>query len=395
MRMRMKKLLAAAGCCLLLAGCSHSGAEQKSEAAARTVTFDFTCRESYTDSGTVYLEEDILHFTDAESGLDAVICPKADCKHEGESLQNPHPTCSGWVEGINTSCPMIVGDRLYFIYTPTQSDGGYGGFMEKRLCRAAKDGTDRRDIAELHGAEAITAAFYDSGRLAVAYRSTFDDKGESLEKSRSFVSVIDLESGEATTSGVIEEFQGIITKLWSEGSTVYFCSSYTTEDIDFDKWDPASKEFEEYLDGICRADIMSMDTDTGEVRTLYSVNYCGGIGWGCALVTGDAPRLIDLSDGSERALEGIGADCGLTLCSEGVIIYDSAKGEYSLCSFGGGDPKQIYKTEQKEFIITAVTDGLIYVSYGSNETYGLGVMDRAAFLGGKGADIRRLRGAEY
>ena len=149
----MKKLMLAA-LCLVLTGCSSGERPAPSSFdTASSVRFDFTDREGFTDQGAVYLDGDILHFADAESGLDTVICPKADCKHEGESHENPHPTCNGWVEGINTTCPMLTNGHLYFLYTPDMKNGGYSGFGVKKLCRADKDGTNRQDIAELDDAQ--------------------------------------------------------------------------------------------------------------------------------------------------------------------------------------------------------------------------------------------------
>ncbi len=383
----MKKKLLAMILCFMLTSCSSNKTTPKK---SQTVEFDFTCAQSFSDSGMVYLDGDILHFTDIESGLDTVICSKAECSHESESHNNTKPVCNGWVEGINTYCPMIVDDKLYFLYTPDNKAGnGYGGFLVKRLCQANKDGTNRRDIAELHGAEMITDACYDNGKLVVGYRSLFDDSGNSLEKSRSFVSVIDLKSGEIYTSDVFEDYQGIINHIWMENDTVYFCNSYTTSEIEFDKWDITSSEFEEYLKNICKADLMSINTKTNEVKTLYSTGNCADVGYGYGLVLESCPKLVNLSDGSVTELDQRFSDCAFTLCSEGVIINNYSENKYHFYSFANSKTTTL-NTAQRKFNIYSVTDTLIYVSYESEDDFVIGVMDRADFLNGKSADIREL-----
>lgn len=377
----MKKLMLAA-LCLVMTGCSSGERPAPSSFdTASSVRFDFTDREGFTDQGAVYLDGDILHFADAESGLDTVICPKADCKHEGESHENPHPTCNGWVEGINTTCPMLTNGHLYFLYTPDMKNGGYSGFGVKKLCRADKDGTNRQDIAELDDAQEITAACCDGKRLAVAYRCTFDEHGESLDKLRSFVSLIDLESGERFTSECFEGWQLIINKLWLDGDRIWLSKTDTEEDIDL----TTAADLTESI----RSEIVCVDVSSNEASSVYSGKEgCADISDGYAVT--DRGKLISLEDGSITDL-GERSECSYCLCSEGVIIGDYRNGKFSFYCFEDGSLRTLAEPAQdKWFNIAAVTESCVYVMYPAGDDLALGVMDRENFLGGKGADIKKL-----
>ena len=87
--------------CLTLTACGRGESDNdNNNTDIQSVSLDFTCTTSYSDSGMVYQNESgILHFYDLASGYDTALCSKANCKHEGVIAANPKPTCDGYVEG--------------------------------------------------------------------------------------------------------------------------------------------------------------------------------------------------------------------------------------------------------------------------------------------------------
>ena len=378
--------------CIALTACGKGGGKNDSDAAnIQNVALDFTCTESFTDSGIVYQnDEGILHFFDVESGYDTALCSKANCKHNGVSLGNPKSDCDGYVEGLGASCEAIYGGKLYFLYTPESDDRGYAGFGIKRLCRADTDGTNRKIIAELDNAQMITGACYGEGYLAVAYKNTFDENGNSLPVMSAYVSVIDLETGNMT-SQKIEGCETNIRKLCIENGKVYFDCTYLKSELKTDSF-KNDEDMQDFINKNICCDIYEMSIDNGDMKKTYSSSgSCSDIGHGYAVVNKDSPVIIELSSGKTTELDEKYKDCIFNTLSEGILIYDYAGGEYSLYDTGKNELKSVLKkTQENYFNITAVTDKRVYVNYQKNDDFCLGVMDKDKLLSGE-ADIQFIK----
>ena len=371
----MKRMICAlAAICLFMTSCGESkgkNAENKSE----SIYVSFDCSDSFSDSGEVYVSESsILTFIDRQSGIEMPLCAKPDCKHEGVSSANPHPSCDAYVEGY-CSCPAIYNDKLYFLYTPEGKSGDYSPFFTKVLCCADKDGTNRREIARLEGAQTVSSAAYGDSLFACAFYKDFDKNGESLEKRECFAVVIDLENGNVYKSNTYTGYNGIIRNICIDGESIYFSYTYTTE-----------KELindDEYIKSTIRTEIVGYDYKNKNAKTLLAINGdCADIGYGYALISEDKPYMFDIKSGSKTAIDSKGTPCMMT--QRGALMYDDR-----YCLYNNSNEKTAL--DENVYSVIGVTDSFVYLWQSEGDKTFLCVMDKESFLSGKKCEIKKLR----
>ncbi|MCD8095962.1 MAG: hypothetical protein LUE12_07540 [Ruminococcus sp.] len=369
---------------LFLSSCKSSDSTDESSNENLNVSMSSLLDYSFTDKGITYIsDESILHYFDIESGYDTAICSKANCTHEGESSTNPTPDCDGFVEGIDTTCTAVIGDNLYFLYTPNIDNDDYSGFSYKKLCRADTDGTNRKDIAEISDAQSITVARYSENYLILGYSSTFDENGENLEKSRSTVSAINLNDGTVISTDVKENYQGQIRSVYISDDDIYYAYFYLSESVDYDEWDLDSEEFSEYIDSISQLEIIDFNIKDNSENILWSSNAtCNDMNYGYVCVNDKIPKIIRLSDMNIFSFEAEYSDCSFTIDKDGVIIRNSENKTYFL-NFESEEIEEIQMDADTDFIISAVTDNTIFLNYYNESDYVMGCIEKEDFYSGK------------
>ena len=384
----MKRLIIIAITLSLLTSCGKSNEnDSQSSTVQQSVSIDFTSAKSYSDMGVTYVSDSgILHFYDLASGYDTALCSKANCKHDGVSAANPKPTCDGYVEGSCYS-PAIYGDKLYFLYTPDKKESNYADLSTKVLCTADKDGTNRNEIARLDNAQTISASAYSGHYYACAYYNSFDDNGQTLDKRVSKLSVIDLDSGKTYTTSAYESSQGIINKICFDGESAVFAYTYTTEEIDLSK--QSDSDYDEYLKGIIKTELIRFDIDSSKAENICTVDASiTDIGYGYALSDEDEPALISLSDGSRKLLDNHYSPYIMT--DKGVLIYN--KDDYSLAFFDiSSDTITKLGIKEKNTSIAAITDSYVYMYYSVGKDTFLGFVDKAELLSGKECELTKIK----
>ena len=349
------------------------------------IDMDFTNETSFTDREMIRLSDDgILYYYDVESGISVPICSKPNCNHLGLSASNPKPECDGYVPGLNTTCIAILNDKLYFLYTPESDSGDYSGFLNKVLCRANKDGTDRKTLAEISNAQSVDSAYYGEGHLAVGFSNTFDEHGNNYERTSSYVSVIDLSDGSVVSTEIKEGYQGRINNVYYKEGVLYFSYFYLIEDIDYTKWDTGSDEFNAYVDTICKTEIIKYDTNAQNEEIVWSGNgYCEDMNNGYSVIEESTIKAIRLSDGTAFDLGNEYCECAFTIDDTGIIISDYNNARHLFYDFNKKTIIEIGKSSTSDFlIITAVTDNKIYVSYYIDSDYVLGYISKEDFFSG-------------
>lgn len=374
--------------CLILTACGKDKSDNdNNNTDIQSVSLDFTCITSYSDSGMVYQNESgILHFYDLASGYDTALCSKANCKHEGVSAANPKPTCDGYVEGSCFS-PAIYYDNLYFLYTPDKKESSYADLSTKVLCKADKDGTNRNEIAKLDNAQTISASAYSGHYYACAYYNSFDDNGQSLDKRVCKLSVIDLDSGRICTTPSYENTQGIINKICFDGESAVFAYTYTTEDIDLSKQNDS--DYEEYLKGIIKTELIRFNFAGGEAENICTLDASiTDIGFGYALSDENEPALISLSDSSRKSLDSDYLPYLMT--DKGVLVYGKDDNSLALYDISSGKTTKL-GIKDKNTSVAAITDSYVYMYYSVGKDTFLGYVERSVLLGGKECELTKIK----
>jgi hypothetical protein len=390
--MNVKKKIISIGLAvaMLLTACTSKDTEKNSlnvESNNSKISLDYSASASYTDNYLMYFSDsNIMEYYDIESGYETTVCSKANCKHQGTSSQNSTSTCDGYVDSINNSCLALYDSYIYYVYTPEDTDSSnYSQFFVKKICRAKKDGTGRKDIAELSNAQNINSACYSQGYLALGYNNTFDESGNNLERSQSSASLINLSDGTVISTPVRAGYQGRITQVYYDDGFLIYVYFSLSEEIEFDKWDLESEEYSNYLDSISQIEIIQFNVETSEEKVLWSGNgSCLSLDFGYACISSDKLLIMRLSDQKIYTLDSEYNDCNLSLYDSGVIITDSENSRYLTYDFDSESIKEIGVFD-KNCVIDAITENKIFASFpdeSSSSGMSIWYIDKADFLNG-------------
>ncbi len=140
--------------------------------------------QTFHKDGILFEKNGLLHFIDAKSGKDIVLCDKPNCLHEGWSINNPQPTCNAAIDGNFMDGYAIYGDQLFFT---AQTDRG--GVFSKEVYKADINGTNRKQIAELTNVQFGGNVSFVDGFLLFPYINQNDPDSPDVDMEQPIVGV--------------------------------------------------------------------------------------------------------------------------------------------------------------------------------------------------------------
>ncbi len=345
--------------------------------------------ETYNDDYILYTKNEMLHYFDTTNNTDTIVCNKPQCKHTPPSSQNRTPDCDGYVG--DAYCFVMDDNYLYYFYSPENS-----GFTTKNICRANKDGSDKKDIESLENVQNFLYGYYADGYLIFSYRNTFDENGEDLEKLESSFVYVDLSAGKASKSPLKKDYGATTYNLYMQNNKIYSKYTYETEKIDFEKWqDNMGDEFNEYASKITKYEINCFDLDSGEEHTVYegdgSWEISMGNGYAC-LISNDEIKCLNLDTKEIDEIE-LGTD-GYTLIIDGDDIVFINYSESILKRYSTDKKKIIeeVKLESNNYCIPDITSSYAYFWYtDDDDEFCAGRLTKEDFYKGKISSVEFLK----
>ncbi len=208
--------------------------------------------QTFHKDGILFEKNGLLHFIDAKSGKDIVLCDKPNCPHTGSAVNSPQPTCNAAIDGICMDGYGIYRGQLYFI---SQTDSG--GIFNKEIYQADVNGANRKRIAELENVEFIENVTYVDEYLLVPYITQNDPDSPNVELEKPIVGMaaINLSTYEVTYIPTKEGYNPSIWQAHEYKGEFYYIYTYldikTNEDETVDEqnhffvelysYDPATK----------------------------------------------------------------------------------------------------------------------------------------------------------
>lgn len=177
--------------------------------------FDYMGR-SFSDAGCFYTESGYLHFCDPSSGLDVLICDKAECQHNKED-------CSAYFDGLHTYA-AIDGNELLVL-----SDYGKTKYGEIGLYKTSLNGENRREIAVFDKIQEITGIIVSEEWIFLAYYNQYDENMEPMEANTAGLLAYNRNTGEKKYIWNDTNVNAMINSMAYHGEKIYF--SYIYYDI--------------------------------------------------------------------------------------------------------------------------------------------------------------------
>ncbi len=316
--------------------------------------------ETYNDVGVMNSDRGIVYFCDPLTGFRAPICTKANCTHESRSPVNLTPSCDAYFsEAIN--CTAIIDDVLYYVSSPDDK-----GLFLKEFCRADKNGTNRRVIASFDNIEIPTFMTYEQGYLIYAYQNRDDLSGIPLEKNKTGIVLLNLETGEAKQIETGEYSYAQIGTCTVVDSYLYYYFMYNDGDRTYDYEELVDSDIQEELRKTVRMELWRYNLEDGTKSIVpepegYRFN-CMGYNYILYLSENQEGYILrNIIDGKEYCLVDENAGKGsLILFSDGVVF--SSDNTVSFWKYG---------TENKEKIGTYTDDRVNILSITKNWVYGI------------------------
>lgn len=314
---------------------------------------------SYSDLGVFENERGILYYFDPVTGIRTPLCSKVNCRHEGYSSTNPHPTCDAFfAEWYN--CSAIVGDRLYYVAGEEKNP-----LFVKDIYRADKDGTNRRLLYRAENTEIFTLGTYEDNYFIYLYYNQEDQNGLPLEKIRLGMILLDLETEEITDVDFGDTYGGRLLAATVKDDKVYIYESYFTEDISkIDFAGLSALEREDYNNSFLKEEIWEYNIKTGEKRKYCEIpsdsTFCM-IAYG-HMFTCYNNRMILQELGNDTVYEITGVSCeGYSKCLFDSGVLFSGNGKVLLWENGTRELKEIgtYDPENRIYL-TWVTPHWVY-----------------------------------
>lgn len=336
--------------------------------------------DSFCDVGAIYNDRGILHFFDVKSNLDVPLCSKINCEHLGESRNNPQPSCDAYV-GVFAHCPAIVGDSLFYV---NRTDAG--GVFEKIFYRAETNGTKRKEIAKVSDVMNFNFGIYENGYLAYCYYNYEDIHGQTLEKQKAGICLLNLETESFERIYCEDQYWGIIEDAMICEDALFYEYTYMQEalDSDLDIEKVVSTEYQEYMKENRKKEVWRYDLKTKERECIW-----GGqadkllLGYGFLYVQDTTKGYIyDLIRKEQNPLK-IDDVCNknITLFDEGIFIVGD--GMVKTVDYYTGDLRKIGAYEDDEaFLLYGTTQHWIYGLCQKDGEYTVAYIKREQFMKG-------------
>jgi len=199
------------------------------------VEMSFAGPMAFTNRGIIYFgNNNLINFTDINSGLNVVLCDKPNCEHLPASSTNPDPTCNAVIEG-GASIITIYSDKIYFIgWVKNERISTHGLYV------LDLNGSNRKCVAIIENALSIYNPKITNNKLIFVYKNSQDTETlEMKEKDTVGIVCIDLTTYKVIYLHEKEGYGADISKFYysSNDEKIIYEFSYAEEDVlkDFTK----------------------------------------------------------------------------------------------------------------------------------------------------------------
>ncbi|MBR4815801.1 MAG: hypothetical protein IKZ73_00885 [Lachnospiraceae bacterium] len=341
----------------ILTGCTKTKKNADFDAIIAYGSMGYTT--SYSDLGVFENERGILYYFDPVTGISTPLCSKVNCRHEGYSSTNPHPTCDAFfAEWYN--CSAIVGERLYYV----AGEEGNELFV-KDFYRADKDGTNRKLLYRAENTEIFTLGTYEGNYFIYLYYNQEDQNGIPLEKIRLGMILLDLETEEIKDVDFGDTYGGRLLAATVKDDKIYIYMSYFTEDISkIDFAGLSALEREDYNASFLKEEIWEYSIKTGEKRKYCEIPSDSTsciLAYGHMFISYDNRMTMqELGNDTVYEITGVSGE-GYSKCLFDSGVLFSGNGKVLLWENGTRELKEIgtYDPENRIYL-TWVTPHWVY-----------------------------------
>ena len=280
----------------ILAGCSSGkntpDENENKEERLKKEEYTISYSDSYSSKGRCYIDNCILHFYDAATGKDVILCSKPNCQHKRTDAKNVS-TCDAYL-GSNSQMPVMTSDELLFISAPSEwDDGGEGWLFDKALYRADLDGRNRREVVRLNGVQNITEMDYEDGLAALCFIASVDeDKKEydeihggysygEREKRKSGIWLINVKLRESTLVAEYDEYSAMCGGCVLDDGKLTYYIYYSTENVQYSDYENPDDYYAKTAQ-TGKMEIYTYDINTRETQKMFdgTRNFTDSIGSG-------------------------------------------------------------------------------------------------------------------
>lgn len=355
--MSKKKLLMITAAAVIIIAAAGIWAEKKTndkgiavpDASEWFLTYN---SDSYSSLGRLYADNCYLHFLDASTGEEQLICDDATCKHKRDE-------CSACFSLIVQG---IVEKGKLLLITNYDADR----FGELYLYEAALNGSQRRQIARLSdNVQFIMGAAVTDDHIAIAYYNSYDENGEQTDEPTAGILLYDRTSGKSSDIVQITMWNARLMYPTIIGNRVYY--EYMGFNIDREDAIAHAEDQDFYQERmVLRLAACSMDGNAEDIAEIDDFNPLM-LHNDCLLYTAAGQlygynvesKESEILEEAMRVLPGDG--------KEGIYLtdYDSQRQCTTLYRYDG--TVQYVGEYTNEWNISAVFEGVIYALHYDGE----------------------------
>lgn len=261
---------------------------------------------SFVPGGMCYLnsEDGLIHFFDAESGTDIILCSNPNCTHK-KNTTGKGISCDAYY-GSKVYSPIMTSDKLIILSAPEDNM-----LFDCIIYTADLDGRNRKEVTRLENVQNIGDIAYMNDLVAVCFWADLDDEKKEysgdvfsygkLEKRHSGVYIVNIKTGATSLVVDLEDKYSALTHNCSFcNDTLYYGSMYFEKEVDYSNYTNET----EYYDDVRKYSIQELhayNMKTEEDLVIWKGNneLIEGYNKGIYVITGDDDITV-YNEGREK-----------------------------------------------------------------------------------------------
>lgn len=215
--------------------------------------------DSYSSLGRLYADNGYLHFLDAGTGEEQLVCDDATCAHGRDE-------CSAYFDAIILQ-GIVEKDKLLLI-TNYEADR----FGELYLYEAALNGGQRKRLARLSdNVQTIIGATVTDDYIAIAYCNTYDENGEQTDESTAGILLYNRTNGQSEDIVQITMWNALIYFPRIIGNQVYY--EYLGYEMDKEDAIAHAEDMDYYQERlICKLAVYNLEEENSGAEDISDID---------------------------------------------------------------------------------------------------------------------------